>query len=44
MHHLGGRAPDFSLQDSDGNTVHLKALLAQGPVMLVFFPKAFTMG
>jgi cytochrome oxidase Cu insertion factor (SCO1/SenC/PrrC family) len=38
------RAPDFSLTDTDGKTVALHDLLARGPVILVFFPKAFTPG
>jgi cytochrome oxidase Cu insertion factor (SCO1/SenC/PrrC family) len=38
------RAPDFSLTDTDGKTVALHDLLKRGPVILVFFPKAFTAG
>ena len=41
---LGDVAPDFTATDSDGNTVSLSALLKQGPVILAFFPKAFTPG
>lgn len=40
----GSAAPDFKLPDTDGNTVTLKELLAKGPVLLAFFPKAFTPG
>jgi peroxiredoxin Q/BCP len=38
------RAPEFTLADTEGNTVALKDLLARGPVILAFFPKAFTAG
>lgn len=38
------RAPDFTLTDSDGNPVTLSKLLASGPVILAFFPKAFSPG
>jgi hypothetical protein len=38
------RAPDFSLTDTEGKTVALHDLLKRGPVMLVFFPAAFTPG
>jgi len=34
---VGERAPEFSLQDTDGNTVTLKELLARGPVVLSFY-------
>ena len=33
----GDFAPDFSLQDSDGNTVSSKSLLAKGPLVLSFY-------
>jgi len=38
------RAPDFTLNDTDGKPVTLSALLKDGPVILAFFPKAFTGG
>jgi hypothetical protein len=38
------RAPDFTLLDTEGKPVSLKAELAHGPVILAFFPKAFTFG
>ena len=44
---VAGRAPDFSAQVAQGGTVStfsLKAALARGPVVLYFFPKAFTSG
>lgn len=41
---LGDVAPDFTAQDTDGNTITLSTLLKEGPVVLAFFPKAFTPG
>jgi peroxiredoxin Q/BCP len=41
---VGDRAPDFILPDTDGTPVSLSALLARGPVILAFYPKAFTPG
>jgi thioredoxin-dependent peroxiredoxin len=41
---VGDRAPDFTLPDTDGNDVSLSALLQRGPVIVAFFPKAFTPG
>ncbi len=41
---VGDLAPDFSAKDSDGNTVTLSTMLKDGPVILAFFPKAFTPG
>ncbi len=38
------RAPDFTLPDTDGKQVALHDLLRRGPVMLAFFPKAYTPG
>jgi cytochrome oxidase Cu insertion factor (SCO1/SenC/PrrC family) len=38
------KAPDFTLVDSDGHPVALHDLLKSGPVILAFFPKAFTGG
>jgi len=38
------KAPDFTLVDTDGNSVALHDLLKNGPVILAFFPKAFTGG
>lgn len=42
--HVGDRAPDFTLPDTDGRPVTLSQLLAGGPVILAFYPKAFTPG
>jgi peroxiredoxin Q/BCP len=41
---VGDPAPDFTLPDQDGKPVALKDLLASGPVILAFYPKAFTSG
>ena len=40
----GDRAPDFTLPDTDGSPVTLSKLLERGPVILAFYPKAFTPG
>ena len=40
---VGDKAPDFSLQGSDGKTHSLKDLKGQ-TVVLAWFPKAFTGG
>jgi len=42
--HVGDRAPDFTLPDTEGRPVTLSKLLEQGPVVVFFFPKAFTPG
>jgi len=41
---VGDRAPDFTLPDTQGQQVSLSGLLKSGPVVLAFFPKAFTSG
>lgn len=41
---VGDRAPDFALPDTDGKPVTLSRLLVTGPVILAFYPKAFTPG
>jgi peroxiredoxin Q/BCP len=38
----GEKAPDFTLPDQDGNDVNLYTLLKGGPVIVFFYPKAFT--
>ena len=38
----GDRAPDFSLQSTAGTTVRLSQLRGASPVLLAFFPLAFT--
>ena len=40
----GKLAPDFTLPDTDGHQVALHDLVKKGPVILIFFPKAFTGG
>ena len=41
---VGDVAPDFAVQDTDGKALTLSQLVKQGPVILAFFPKAFTSG
>jgi len=41
---VGDKAPDFTLADTRGEKVTLSKSLAKGPVILFFFPKAFTGG
>lgn len=43
MLQIGDSAPDFSAQTTNGETVSLGALRGR-PVVIYFFPKAFTMG
>jgi peroxiredoxin Q/BCP len=44
MIEAGERAPEFSLQDQDGKTWSLADLLADGPLVLYFYPADFTPG
>lgn len=41
---VGDKAPDFTLDDHDGKPVTLSKALEAGPVILAFYPKAFTPG
>lgn len=41
---VGEKAPDFSLPASDGNTYSLSQFAGDKPVVIAFFPKAFTGG
>ena len=41
---VGDKAPDFSLPASDGETYSLSQFLGEKPVVIAFFPKAFTGG
>jgi len=41
---VGDQAPDFSLHASDGNTYTLSQFKGKEPVVIAFFPKAFTGG
>jgi peroxiredoxin Q/BCP len=40
----GGRAPEFTLPDQDGQSVSLTTLLRYGPLILYFYPADFTPG
>ena len=40
----GDKAPDFSLPASDGKTYSLSQFIGEKPVVIAFFPKAFTGG
>ena len=40
----GDRAPDFKLPDAEGRVVALAELLAEGPLVLYFYPADFTPG
>ena len=40
----GDKAPDFSLPASDGETYTLSQFIGVKPVVIAFFPKAFTGG
>ena len=41
---VGDVAPDFTATDTEGTELHLEALAEKGPVIVAFFPKAFTPG
>ena len=41
---VGDAAPDFQLQGSDGKTYRLADFEGKQPVILAWFPKAFTGG
>jgi peroxiredoxin Q/BCP len=41
---VGDRAPDFSLEGSDGRTYRLSQFVGKRGVVLAWFPKAFTPG
>lgn len=40
----GDLAPDFTLDDQSGHPVTLSGVLADGPVVLFFYPRAMTRG
>ncbi len=42
MLRVGERAPGFRGQDQDGHEIVLEELLAEGPVVLYFYPSDFT--
>ena len=41
---VGDKAPDFELQASDGNTYALSDFVGERPLVIAFFPAAFTGG
>ena len=41
---VGDPAPDFQLQGSDGKTYSVSQFNGKQPVVIAFFPKAFTGG
>ena len=41
---VGAIAPEFDIEDTDGNRHVLSEMVENGPVILAFFPKAFTPG
>lgn len=41
---VGDPAPDFQLPGSDGNTYSVSQFTGHKPVVIAFFPKAFTGG
>ena len=41
---VGDKAPDFTLLDQEGQPDTLSKVLQAGPVILAFYPKAFTPG
>lgn len=41
---VGDRAPDFTLQGTDGKTYSLDQFRGNRPVVIAWFPKAFTAG
>ena len=41
---VGDQSPDWTLPGTDGNDHKLSELLEKGPVVLAWFPKAFTKG
>lgn len=38
----GDKAPSFQLKNQDGNEVSLDSLIEKGPLVIFFYPKAFT--
>ena len=44
MLQVGDIAPEFELADQHGDRVSLSTLLADGPIVLFFYPKAMTTG
>ena len=44
MLEIGSKAPEFVLQDDEGNETSLSDLLKDGPLILYFYPADFTPG
>lgn len=44
MVEVGGKAPDFALQDDQGNTLKLSDFSGKKKVIVFFYPKANTPG
>ena len=40
----GDIAPEFAVEDTEGNLHTLAEMVTKGPVIMAFFPKAFTPG
>jgi peroxiredoxin Q/BCP len=41
---VGETAPDFTVTDTEGQSWTLSQMVQKGPVVVAFFPKAFTPG
>ncbi len=41
---IGDKVPDFEGLDQSGETVALRSLIENGPLVLYFYPKAMTPG
>lgn len=41
---VGDVAPEFTAVDTDGKSYTLSQMVSRGPVIVAFFPKAFTAG
>lgn len=41
---VGGKAPDFEMHGSDGQVYTLNQFVGKKPVVIAWFPKAFTGG
>ncbi len=41
---VGDRAPEFTLEGTDGKTYSLEQFRGERPVVIAWFPKAFTAG
>jgi len=41
---VGDVAPEFTAVDTEGKSYTLSQMVSRGPVIVAFFPKAFTSG